>query len=663
MRVRLFCLLILAFLYIAIPSSVLSQDIQTIFTPSSERVVLFVDHQSSRVKVIIEPNFGTYDNYSFDAIDLFDLQWIIPIPAPAIEEADAVFSLPNSIPSLRAELNQLDNLTQVRFEPDVPRYCYDTFEYEGRSGDASYPVDLIAQATDYTVVSNNDLDTILNQLRTEGYNISGNDLPRLQEYAEAGLSFLAVRYQLDAQEDSGAGEYTLYGSPLTFSFPWSDSSIPLTFSSPAYGSTTWIFDDWGYNSVNIPHISPDYNQLYAPHSIVNTGNFTYYKTVDNHYPTLSIKSYQQVLQGILADGAVVTELAGTVDVFPSLDVFDILKWMIDDYSYISRFTVRTGDTSIYPIYELSPEQHDISNVIDLNTYSDPLTYWGCSTRTALDESTRANLPSERRRFDDLRFAVAYPPDWHLSILTMDDETIYGLSPELLTLDAVSAAINGDSAQPPMFVFSEYTYVTDGYAGPLLTNQNLFTQLNIEMWTAASFRNLAVRFDMNQMEMQQEHGVMYGIITNDDDWAANEAMYKAMLAYAQSYQYFSSTDWAHTLFINSNPLEDTGINLEIPYPDGWIEHVDVDEIVISEEMTEFRLIPISKATPDWIEQQYNLTNDLPCGQLTQFQANGREGYVFHTNGYLAETSTSTGEIAEYESIFLKMMIVLPDTCSR
>ncbi len=156
--------------------------------------------------------------------------------------------------------------------------------------------------------------------------------------------------------------------------------------------------------------------------------------------------------------------------------------------------------------------------------------------------------------------------------------------------------------------------------------------------------------------------MYGIIANETDWAENEALYKAMLAYAQSYQYFASAEWPHTLFIQSHPRAESVITLEIPYPDGWIEHMDGDDIVISGEMAELRLIPTARATFDWLQQRYNLTGDLPCVQPTQFRANGREGYVFPTTGYLAEVSTPAGEIAEYESLLLKMLAALPGTCA-
>ncbi|HEX2908275.1 MAG TPA: hypothetical protein VHO69_15495 [Phototrophicaceae bacterium] len=651
--------LVFVLLCMSISARVSAQEISTFFQQSGGHIFLFVDHD--QVNVVFEPFLGVYDPYDFDQMQQLDDQWIIPLPAPAIEEDDTLFYPPDSYPLLREELAQIDQLTQVRFEPEAPRYCYNTFEYMGRSSDHSFPVEVMAQVIGYAAVPNADFDTVLNRLQAQGFAVAGDRVAQLRQYAEAGLSFLAVKYHLDIQADPAANQYTIYGAPFVFAFKWSAETIPLTFSSALYRNlTTWIFSDQAYHSANIPSSFPDYSQFRAPHSIMNTGI-----QVDNrtdYYSGLVDAEYQETLEQILTGGGLVTEYAGSTAILADLDDIKILSPVIKDYPYVSRFVVRTSDSTTYPIYEPVPNQPPISNVIDLSASVDPLAYWGCSSRTALDETTRANLPEGRRRFDDLRFTVAYPPDWQFSTVTSATGTIYGFSPEPLTLDRISAALRGDASQPPMFIFSEHINITDGYAGPVLTKQNLLTQLNLETTRYPWPQNFMVRFDLHQKEKQQEHGVMYGLLANETDWAENGALYQAMLAYVQSYQYFASADWPNTLFIQSHPLAETEITLEIPYPDGWIEHMADDNIVVTDGTAELRLIPDATATSAGLQSRYHLTGKLACGQLAPFQANGREGYVLLTTGYFAEVSTPEGKIAEYEPVLLKMLTALSGTCT-
>ncbi|MCB9456398.1 MAG: hypothetical protein H6671_10475 [Anaerolineaceae bacterium] len=674
MRMKSMLLVCVLLVFIAFPAGVSAQEVKTVFGMNYGRVILTVSHRYSRVNVVVQPIFtGNVDNEN--RLQPFDVQWIIPLPAPVNHSGpDEGSNYPRYLPPEYQEaFDQVDEVTRVRFEPEEPRYCYDTFIYGGYSSS----MDVILPVTmDYggaAAIPNDAPDAMLNQLAQEGFVITPDDAPRIRQYAEAGFSLVAVKYHLADMIDDPIAGYIVSGTLFNFSFQWDDMTVPLPFLQ---GATAWIFSDQAYLPANIPHVQPDYARFRAPHSVAHTGDFTYWDFSHNNYTTITEGLYQDALNSPLADGHVITEYAGSTDILLTIDETSRLNWLAEDFSYLSRLVIQTPDTAAYPVIAPAPDEPDRSNVIDLRNYVDPLVYWGCSSRTALEgdplpnlfgsfmfyHSVRpsvADIPSGRMRRDDLRFAVAYPPDWVLSTLPTDTGTVYALSPEPLTLETVKAAASGDTEQPPIFVFSEYIYLADGFAGPVITEQNLETQLGIPIRVY-----MRIRYDMRSAEMEDEHGVQYGMIASEADWTANRALYNAMLTYAQSYQYYASADWQNTLFIGSPywGYNQDEPHLEIPYPDGWLEHMDGEDIVISGGDTEFRLIPTAKASPEWIRQRYGLTGELSCEQPTIFHAGERAGYIFPTTGYLAEVSAPTEMLGDYIQIMLKMMAALPSACS-
>jgi len=642
-------------LWLCAPARGNAANVQTIFQQDAGRILLYAKPQDSRVLVLIEPDLTAYtvrENFGLGALQSLDLQWIMPLPAPlVVPVSDDTFERPSIAPYMRDRLNQLDALTQPRFEPEAPRYCYDTLDYMGRSEGILYDLDLVAQASAITAVHSADEDTTLSQLRDAGYNVTDDDALKIQQLAEAGHAFLAVKYHLDAHDDPSAGEYRVYGEPLQFSFAWSDESIPLPFAGGT--STTWIFSNQAYRPADIAHAVPDFSRFRAPHTIANTGMEVYYDYAGNSFSRLAAQQYQDELQRTLAAGGVVTEYAGPTDILRNDEAYLSPEDMAATYPYMTRLSVHLPEDMPYPVYEPAPGQPDRSNVIDLSAYVDPLVYWGCSSRTVLDKTPGARLLTAHHRVDDLRFDVAYPPDWQFTTLDAPGGTVYAVSPEVVTLDAAIAATTGDPDQPPMLLFAEHTYVADGFAGPVLNETDLVTALNVES-SDFQWQQMHLRLDMNQIEGQNMHGVTYGLFASETDWAANGTLYQAMLDYAQSYQYFASADCPHTLFIHSPQGVEPVISLAIPYPDGWIEHVDGGDIVISDDSAELRLTPATTATDDWLAQHYGQTGALPCGQPTAFRTNAREGYLLPTAGYLAQASTALDGLAANQDVLLKMM---------
>ncbi|MCA9912026.1 MAG: hypothetical protein KC496_01700, partial [Anaerolineae bacterium] len=382
------------------------------------------------------------------------------------------------------------------------------------SGDAGYPYPITMDYRGVANIPNSDADTMLNQLAQKDFVIAPDDVPRIREYAEAGFSLLAVRYHVDSIQDRGAWYYILSGELFGFSFQWDDAAVPLPFLQNA---TTWIFSDQAYLPTNMPHTLPDYTQYRSWHTITNTGSGWSYSSW--LYSNQVEDTYRTTLAKLMEDGGSMTEYAGPTAILPTGDETYFLNWLNEEFPYQSRLVIQTPDSIFYPIIEPALYQPDRSNVIDLQDYVDPLVYWGCSSRTALEAASLAsqpferhmyyydlnhtveNLPTGRMRLDDLRFEVAYPPDWVLSTLPTATGIVYALSPESLTLEAVKAAARGDTTQPPMFIFAEHIFLTDGYAGPLITEQNLITELDIPNRQLPNLQKLYIRYDMRQVEMQ------------------------------------------------------------------------------------------------------------------------------------------------------------------
>ncbi|MCC6615109.1 MAG: hypothetical protein IT320_16650 [Anaerolineae bacterium] len=651
-------------LWICAPDRGNAANVQTIFQQDAGRILLYVKPQDSRVLVLLEPDLTAYtvrEDFGLGALQALDLQWIMPLPAHlVVPVGDDVYEWPSSAPYMRDHLNRLDVLTRSHFEPEAPRYCFDTVHYLGRSGDDTTDRDLVAQASAITAVRTTDASTALSQLREARYNITDGDALKIQQLAESGHAFLAVTYHLDSHDDPSAREYTVYGEPLEFSFDWSDESIPLPFAGGT--STTWIFSSQAYRPAAIARAVPDFSRFRAPHTIANTGTEVHYDYAANSFARLTTQQYQGEVRRALAAGGAVTEYAGPTDILGDDETALIPEDRAVYYPYVTRLNVRLPDDVPYPVYEPAPDQPDRSNVVDLSAYVDPLVYWGCSSRTALDETPDAHLLSTHHRVDDLRFDVAHPPDWQFTTLAAPGGTVYAISPETVTLETAIAAATGDPDpdQPPMLLFAEHTFVTDGYAGPVVADQDLVTALNVES-RDFQWRQVFLRYDMNQDQGQNRHGVRYGLFASEADWAANGTLYQAMLDYAQSYQYFASADWPHTLFIHSPQGVEPTVSLAIPYPEGWIEGVDGSDIVISGDSAELRLTPVATATADWLAQHYGLTSALPCGQPTPFQTNGREGYLLPASGFLAQTSTGMGGLADSEEALLRMLAALPVAC--
>jgi hypothetical protein len=174
-----------------------------------------------------------------------------------------------------------------------------------------------------------------------------------------------------------------------------------------------------------------------------------------------------------------------------------------------------------------------------------------------------------------------------------------------------------------------------------------------------------------------------LLTTQEDWAANEQEYQAMLDYANSYQYYSHPRLRHTLFLNNpfmmNP-EPYILTAYVGYPEDWLEHWSDENyaVVMPEDSTNrngapfARVLPLSVVLPERenlffrnedvlaaIADAYALSDEqleaaveditactLTIGPLA-YERDGRRGYISLVAGALIEASVPVDTFADYD----------------
>src|SRR5262249_34980781 len=93
-----------------------------------------------------------------------------------------------------------------------------------------------------------------------------------------------------------------------------------------------------------------------------------------------------------------------------------------------------------------------------------------------------------------------------------------------------------------------------------------------------------RMSASREGLYDSPNIFFAILASPQDWKAHGNLYDAMLAYADSYQYFLSADFRHVLVLDRPMGIVEGQRLfSIPFPDGWKERLGKDgQIVIAPE---------------------------------------------------------------------------------
>src|SRR5262249_16827523 len=103
-----------------------------------------------------------------------------------------------------------------------------------------------------------------------------------------------------------------------------------------------------------------------------------------------------------------------------------------------------------------PDAQDVENLIDLGSYADPLTYWGCTSRTAISKAMLSSIPGGHTRIDELQLDLVHPAGWQLSKFTMAKQAVWVLASKSVDAASLTAALEHPESATPMFVFATET---------------------------------------------------------------------------------------------------------------------------------------------------------------------------------------------------------------
>jgi hypothetical protein len=399
---------------------------------SAERIIFTVNGDGT-ITAIVGINYtGAAEDFS----------WVVPVPSPPVlDVAEA------------ASLNVLELATAVQVN-NPPRYCSGIFPQPccfGGGGGGGYLAQGDVGPYDYAIIRNEDPDEMVRWLRDNGYRITPEMEPLVEVYVEEGMYFLAMKLN----EASEVGDI----QPVVMTYESTKPMIPIRLTAvaavPDMPIITWIFADTRYVPENYAHPRPNFSAFRAPGEITADSFGNLFFSSGNGLYQAERARIQDRFDGL----AFITEYAGPTENLRELTQDDALfEQLIDEFPYLTRLRAQMSpeQMTIDPMFIPAPNAPDVSNIVNLADYVDPLEYWGCSSRTALnsDDGPAVRLTRVGHRFSsdegDLD-TFQNAADW-----VVDQ---FGLS-EDDALNYVGAGINCDPATftPPI------RFVKDGRMG-------------------------------------------------------------------------------------------------------------------------------------------------------------------------------------------------------
>ncbi len=651
--------------------------------------------------------------------DAEEFSWVFPVP-----------SVPELAVAETASLEILETATALQLE-EPPHPCRYLRGGKGGAGGGGPDVVMAGDVGpyDYVVLGDDgDPGALITWLREHNYQVSAEIEPVITAYVEEGMFFLAMRLRRDASIQDI--------QPLVITYEAYRVVFPIRLTAAAAVEDMpikiWIFADQQYVPQNYAHEVPDFSRFRAASQVANTGyTMPYNENGATSYGfTEELARFQEQHDGhvfltryagpsalLLSDGRYyrgnLTEYWGhQTDKMVREDAF--LMDLIMRFPYLTYLWTRMSpdQMTVDPRFVSDAQAEDVSSVIDLSRFVNPIDYWGCSSAHALSDAQWASLPEERTYFADLRLDVAHPADWVLSTLEIDRETevlpAYVYAPEAVDRSTIEAFFAGEPT-PPMFVFVEgryHYYFQQEYNTAWWARQDEFRWLfdlpRPEDIFAPEEGQLPVYFRYDPPESGTNSISWFGgndapivflsMLASEEDWATDGPMYEAMLAYARAYQFYTTPDLRHTLFLDGYALKHyTASNIQIPYPSGWevsyFKQHPNDIMLKPRRVSGETYIPyvrlislrqvvapavfdedgdILGAALDWIWQAYRLPEDdreeewrhaLRCeGQTLPFSLGRdevRSGWVKLTGLYVIEYSTTPEYLEEYEDVLQLM----------
>ncbi|MBZ0309496.1 MAG: DUF2330 domain-containing protein, partial [Anaerolineae bacterium] len=302
-----------------------------------------------------------------------DFSWVLPVPSvPELEVAET------------ASLDILQENTNVSVSAP-PHYCNGlSFPYwEGGGGGGGITTGTVGPY-EYVILGGENNPEVIVWLRDNGYVVTEQAEPILQEYVEMGMYFIAMRLKSDA---------TICDiQPLKITFEAEQPMIPIRLASVAAEEVVpifvWIFADTQYAPQNYASERVDFASFKGINML--SGYFEPYRQT---HPVLLYELKRDELQAEYNGQVFITEYAQPTTSLVT-DDDPLLEQLAADFPYVTRLRAQLSpeQMTLDPMFVPAPDAPEISNQVSLMNHVDPLEYWHCTSRTELTPEQQDNLP-------------------------------------------------------------------------------------------------------------------------------------------------------------------------------------------------------------------------------------------------------------------------------
>lgn len=596
---------------------------------SAERIIFTINNDDT-ISAIVGINYtGPAEEFS----------WIVPVPSvPELDVAETALldTLERAtIPNIVSPNNYCNNL-----------YYREDFGGGGGGGDGVRTGNV--GPYDFAILQGVSTQEVVNWLRTNGYLVTDEMIPLIDVYVQEGMYFVALRLS----KDSDVGDI----QPIVMTYQSDKPMIPIRLTAVAaiedMPILTWIFADTQYVPENYTHSKVDFGAFRATNRTQRVSqSFFQEATFDTKRGWMSANNFQY----FSARDAIQDENNGlafvTENAMPSQDLLESatsnpeLTELLNTYPYVTRLRAQMSpdQMTLDPAFIPAPNEPDLPVTIELNDYVDPLHYYGCSTREALDETTWNNLPTGRTRIDLLNTTIAHPEDWILSEFTFDGKDVLVFAPEPVTTDTIHSSFLPNTNVPPMFVLLNIAQREDHLCMSFASSNHEFLlwdtfsvsynsalrtsdEMRAKQWQtwvesggdrSAEFPAI-LRVEPFSYDCVTHSGYVAYMLANGTQWQAKGDIYRAMLDYAQSAHYLTHPDLQETLMLgtfqpnlDNNSSADWVSPIAIGFPEGMVEQwvgdgsvqissLDDDLLIELIPLQQFRKSPKDILTRDLVE---------------------------------------------------------------
>jgi len=397
--------------------------------------------------------------------------------------------------------------------------------------------------------------------------------PVIAEYIEMGLNFAVFKFSFE--EGDYNYDVPVHTQSVVMTYEADTRVLPIRLNVPVAAEDVtvrvWILGDMQHVPGNYAHPRIDYGTFrgqrqlrrFYGHSV--THSVTYGET---------LARFRDEYNGL----AFVTDYAQPTSSLSFEVENELLEDLVLRFPYITRLQARISpeQMTLDPVFVAAPAAPDVSNVVDLGEYVDPLEYWGCSTRAIQDPEAEALIAGF------VQPGQFYPAGWALAL---DEEGMWMqvYSPEPVTWDTVYDFLTGGKTPPMSMQFRANDYYIEedawdtllrgaGMESDAISPDDLGEEQCVMRWTYILYPKYT---DVTVQYRYWEEGVHHILLTSREDCEENGDRYTAMIDYWGTYPYYAHPELRHTLFLGNKLLRGPLLPeteyipaLYFGFPDGW-----------------------------------------------------------------------------------------------